>query len=372
MSPEDVRIDPDITRARTLPAEVYSDPAWFDRQCRWLFPRTWQVRPPAEGPPGPGAIRPWTLLPGALDEPLLLTGGEDGSVHCLSNVCTHRGKLLVDRPCEGRGIRCGYHGRRFALDGRLVRAPGFDGAADFPGESDHLPRIPARTFAGLVFASLDPAHPLDILLDPVRRRLEGLPVERLQLAPERGRTYDVAANWALYCDNYLEGLHIPYVHPSLARALDVGAYRTELLPHGVLQIGMAAPGETALDLPPGHPDHGERIAGYYFWLFPTTMLNVYPWGISLNVVLPRGPQRTQVVFASLVWDQAACGTGAGASLDQVEFEDEVVVESVARGVRSRLYRRGRYAPAHERGVHHFHRLLVDALRDAPTSAIMGT
>jgi choline monooxygenase len=41
----------------------------------------------------------------------------------------------------------------------------------------------------------------------------------------------------------------------------------------------------------------------------------------------------------------------------VEQEDEAVVEAVQRGVRARLYRGGRYSPAHERAVHHFHRLV---------------
>jgi choline monooxygenase len=92
------------------------------------------------------------------------------------------------------------------------------------------------------------------------------------------------------------------------------------------------------------------------------MLNVYPWGISVNLVEPQGIDRTRVIFRSFVWDESALDKGAGSGLDRVEAEDEAIVEAVARGVRSRLYGRGRYSPTRERGVHHFHRLLAEFLQ----------
>ncbi len=98
------------------------------------------------------------------------------------------------------------------------------------------------------------------------------------------------------------------------------------------------------------------------------MLNVYPWGISVNVVRPLAADRTRVSFLSYVWDPSRLDRGAGAGLDRVEREDEAIVESVQRGMRSRLYRRGRYSPTREQGTHHFHRLLERFLRDAPAQA----
>jgi choline monooxygenase len=79
------------------------------------------------------------------------------------------------------------------------------------------------------------------------------------------------------------------------------------------------------------------------------------------VVKPLGVDRTRVSYLSYVWDASKLDRGAGAALDRVEREDEVIVESVQRGVRARLYERGRYSPKREQGVHHFHRLLVRAL-----------
>jgi choline monooxygenase len=89
------------------------------------------------------------------------------------------------------------------------------------------------------------------------------------------------------------------------------------------------------------------------------MFNVYPWGVSVNVVKPLAVDRTRVTFLAFVWDPSKREKGAGAGLDRVEREDEAIVEAVQRGVRSRLYGRGRYSPTRETGVHHFHRLLAE-------------
>jgi choline monooxygenase len=186
------------------------------------------------------------------------------------------------------------------------------------------------------------------------------------LDPSRSRTFEFDANWALYCDNYLEGFHIPFVHPTLNASIDFATYTTELLKASSVQIGDAKPGEIALEPPRderanGRRDDGRRIAGYFAWLFPNLMLNFYPWGLSLNLVEPQGVSRTRVRFQAWVWDATKLERGAGRGLDAVELEDEAVVTSAQKGVRSRLYRRGRYSPARESGVHHFHRLLVAAL-----------
>jgi choline monooxygenase len=305
------------------------------------------------------------MLEGFLDEPLLFTRDTEDRLHCLSNVCTHRGNLVVEGPGNARQLRCRYHGRRFALDGSFQAMPEFETAACFPSPSDDLPALPFATWGPLLFASLKPAVPFAEWLAPVTARLPWYPLDQLTFDASRSREYLVRAHWALYCDNYLEGFHIPFVHAGLAATLDYGSYRTELFPHGNLQLGVAEEGEEAFDLPASSPDHGERIAAYYFWLFPNLMLNFYPWGLSVNVVRPLAVDRTRVSFLSYVLDETKLEHGAGSILDRVEREDEAVVEAVQRGVRSRLYDRGRYSPTREQGVHHFHRLLAMALTATP-------
>jgi choline monooxygenase len=356
-----VPIDPDIRRAFTLPGEVYHREEYFRRFVERVLPRAWHYVAPREELREPKRAVPVTLCPGALDEPLILVRQDSGELRAMSNVCTHRGNLLIDAPCTPSAIRCRYHGRRFDLDGRFLSMPEFEGAEGFPSARDDLSRVSVAEWGPFIFASLDPALPFAELIAPVEERLRFFGADRLALDPKSVRTYSVAANWALYLDNYLEGFHIPFVHPELSKRLEWAEYRTELFLQSNLQIGIAAEGDEAFALPDGHRDLGQKVAGWYFWLFPTTMINVYPWGISLNVVDPQDATHTRVRFASFARDLGAPREGAGGELDLVERQDEEVVESVQRGVRSRLYSRGRYSPTREACVHHFHRLLSEAL-----------
>jgi choline monooxygenase len=358
-------IDPDITLARTLPSTFYLDPAIHSLTRERVFARTWQWLGDLGDVAAPGSLSPREMLPGHLDEPLLLTRDASGTLRCLSNVCTHRGNVLVREPCRAEQIRCSYHSRRFDLGGRMTFMPGFEQARNFPEPSDHLPQVPLGEFAGQAFASLAPAAPFDAFFAEIAARIAWLPLGALRHDPTRDREFEIAAHWALYVENYLEGLHIPFLHPALNEVLDMEHYRYELGRYGTLQLARAREGEAAFAPPPGSRDHGERIAAYYGWVFPNLMLNFYPWGLSLNLVQPLAPDRTRVSFRAYVLDAGRLGSGAGASLDEVEAEDEAAVESVQRGLRSRLYGSGRYSPSHERGVHHFHRLLCEFMAQRP-------
>jgi choline monooxygenase len=355
-------IDPLIGQASTLPSWAYTDPALFARMADRVFARSWQLVADTDRVRVPGWACPVTFVEGILEEPLLLTRDGADQLRCLSNVCTHRGNLVCEHEGAQSVLRCRYHGRRFGLDGRLLSMPEFEGVEGFPSEADHLRAVRLESWGKLLFAAID-ANPLvgfDELIAPVRARCRWMPIERAVLDPTRSRDYLVRANWALYCDNYLEGFHIPYVHHGLAGALDYANYRSEVFDWCNLQVGIAASGEEAFDARGGD---GERVAGYYFWLFPNLMLNFYPWGVSVNIVKPLAVDRTKVTFLTYVWDDSRLDRGAGASLDRVEREDEQIVETVQRGVRSRIYERGRYSPAREACVHHFHRLLARTLFD---------
>jgi choline monooxygenase len=346
-------IDEDISRARTLPADFYRDLATFERVRERVFARSWQLVDGAERALGPGAALPFDLLPGCVDEPLLLVRDGGGALHGMSNVCTHRGNLVCTEAGTLSGLRCRYHGRRFTLDGRMVAMPEFEGVHDFPTPADDLLPVPLGHLGPLVFAGLQPAFAFDEWIAPVRERLSFIPFDELVPDPASSRNYDVAASWALYCDNYLEGFHVPFVHPELAKTIDYTTYRTELFTWSSLQTAQAADPADAFD--------GSTIAAYYFFLFPNTMLNFYPWGLSLNIVVPLAVDRMRVVYRTWVLDASRRGRGAGSGLHRVEQEDEAIVEQVQRGIRSRLYHRGRYSPQREAGVHHFHRLLSRAL-----------
>ncbi len=354
-------VDPDITRAATLDPAFYADDAAYAATRERIFARTWQWLGNLADVAQPGTLSPRDLLPGMLDEPLLLARDGSGTLRCLSNVCTHRANLLVKAPCRADHIRCGYHSRRFDLAGRMTFMPEFEDARNFPSPADDLPQVPFAAWMGHGFASLDPVAPFAAFWSDLMTRTAWMPVGRFRHDPARDRDYAIAAHWALYVENYLEGFHIPFVHAGLNAVVDYASYATELFRFASLQVALAAPGEPAFAPPPESPDHGRRVAAYYWWLFPNLMLNFYPWGLSVNLVQPDGPGLTRVAFRSYVADSSLLAAGAGAALDRVEQEDEAIVHAVQRGVRARLYRGGRYSPTRERGVHHFHRLLGEFL-----------
>ncbi len=356
----DFTIDPDIRRAKTLSSSFYTDERFFELSKERIFARTWQFAGRIDEVAN---LKPVNLLPGILDEPILLSKTDDG-VKCLSNVCTHRGKILVEEGCQANLIRCGYHGRRFDLNGRFLSMPEFAGVEDFPSESDNLKHIPMASRGGFVFASLDPIAPFTDFVDDAAARLDDVEFAELKLVSSR--EYEVNAHWALYCENYLEGFHIPFVHHSLNEIVDYGTYTTETFRYSSLQTGYSSP----IDLRRGADASSagwsadgaiadRQIAGRYLFIFPNLMFNFYPWGISVNVVRPVSPAQSVVEFLTYVSDESKLGSGAGADLERVELEDEAVVESVQRGIRSRFYSHGRYSPTREKGTHHFHGLIAE-------------
>jgi choline monooxygenase len=193
-------------------------------------------------------------------------------------------------------------------------------------------------------------------------RLNWLPVNEYRFHPELTREFHVKAHWALYCENYLEGFHIPFVHAGLNAVIDYGNYSTETFRYSNLQLGIAKEDENCFDLPKSSPDYGKKVAAYYFFVFPNMMFNFYPWGVSVNVVSPISTSETKVFFYTYVLDHSKYNSGAGSNLDRVEFEDEEVVENVQRGIRSRYYNHGRYSVSREQGTHHFHRMISSLLR----------
>ncbi|HZJ69289.1 MAG TPA: Rieske (2Fe-2S) protein, partial [Planctomycetota bacterium] len=139
-------IDDDIRRASTMPSRFYSDAALFETSREKIFAKSWQFVADVSRVKVPGQVYPFTLLEGMLDEPLVLTRDREDRLHCLSNVCTHRGTLVCEGAGVENGLRCRYHGRRFGLDGKFQFMPEFEGAEGFPSAKDDLPRLPLESW----------------------------------------------------------------------------------------------------------------------------------------------------------------------------------------------------------------------------------
>ena len=346
-------IDSDIRVAKTLPSKYYTSEKRF-RKLLKAFKTSWQFVGLSNQ--FTSQITPIDHIGTLLDEPMVrVQSGE--STQMLSNVCTHRGMILCHEQSDTKTMQCPYHGRTFNRDGTMKHMPGFEDVVDFPSESDDLQSFALETWNGFEFTSLNPKYSLEDVLRPLQERI-GWFFSDLEYDSSRDRDWDIEANWMLYVDNYLEGFHIPYVHPELNDVLDKDGYSTECFEHGVLQIGMAKEGDVCFDIPEPSVDAGKKIAAYYWWFFPNLMINVYPWGVSVNVVVPNGAGSTTVLFRSYVKDPELMEEGAGAALDKVELQDQFVVENCMKGLRSHSYKRGRYSAKHEQGVHHFHMKLT--------------
>ena len=270
---------------------------------------------------------------------------------------------MAHHPGKMKQLTCMYHGRRFELDGSFKSMPEFEKAKDFPRPCDGLHQFKLHNWCSHLFVGLDPTFDFSQVIDIMNQRVGFLPLGEFKLDTSANKDYIINCHWALYCDNYLEGFHIPFVHEDLNKALDYGSYKTEIYEHFNLQIGYSQGGEEVFDLPEGHPDYGKNVAAYYYWVFPNMMFNFYPWGLSINIVKPIHLNKTKVSFITYVYDESKINTGAGALLDKVEREDEFVVEGVHKGLQSKFYTSGRFSPTREKGVHHFHGLLAKYLNN---------
>jgi choline monooxygenase len=350
----ELNIDENIRKAKTIPSKFYHSPKIY-LKLKKLFNRSWQFIGDATLLEKNNA-HPGILLEGMVDEPYLLTQTEE-NIRCLSNVCTHRGTIVCKEATKTKNLVCGYHGRQFQLDGKMKFMPEFEDVENFPSKSDNLPSIEMDIWKNMIFIINDKKCEISELIKPMAERLSWLPIDKFEYRSDLSRNYHVKANWALYCDNYLEGFHIPFVHKDLNKALEYDEYFTQGIDNTVLQIGIGKGEEHTFDLPKKHQDYGKNVAAYYFFLFPNMMFNFYPWGLSVNVVKPKSAEETEIQYFTYVWKEELMEKGAGSGLDKVELEDEEIVESVQKGIKSKAYDRGRYSPKREIGVHYFHRLI---------------
>jgi choline monooxygenase len=361
------RFDKRLAFAATPPSHWYTDPQMLEREKQRVFARTWQLVGRAEMVARPGQY--FTATVG--DEPVLVTRDAGGRLRAFSNVCRHRAGPVAAGSGERRAFQCGYHGWTYSLEGRLIGTPEFDGVECWSKEANCLPEYRVEAWGALVFVNLDRGcGPLSETLGDVQKALERRH-DPPGMALAARKDWFVDCNWKVYVDNYLEGYHIPIVHPSLNRELDYTQYRTDTGRFHSVQYSPIKRSESSrINL---GPEPGEGAGGgagepdvLYFWVFPNLMLNVYPDNFSTNLILPLGPQRTLTVFEWYFRDPERA-EAQEAMRRTVEFSDEIqrediaICEAVQRGLRSASYTSGRYSVKRENGVHHFHGLLAEFL-----------
>jgi choline monooxygenase len=354
---DDWRAPQPLAAALALPAHCYVDPAAHARDRATVFAQGWQLvaRAAQVGAAGDHAVAEIAGVP------LLVVRGDDGVLRALHNVCRHRAGPLAT--CDGRAARaltCQYHGWTYALDGNLRGAPEMGRAEAFDPGAIRLPQARVAEWQGLVFAALDErAPPFDQLVEGIDARLAGAGHRLADYRFQRRVAYDLACDWKVYVENYLEGYHVPRVHPGLNALLDYRSYTTTTTRWHALQ-------SSPLDSAPTLYGSGEAL---YFWLWPNTMLNCLPGRLQTNRVLPLASGRCRVEFDFFYAAAAAAQADADAQFsDDVQKEDSGICEAVQRNLASGSYVAGRLNPLRESGVWHFHELLRAAYRAGGASA----
>jgi choline monooxygenase len=247
----------------------------------------------------------------------------------------------------------------------LISATEIEGVEGFRPEDFALKPVRAEQWFNLVFVNLDPgARPLRESLGELPQQAEKFPFAEMKLFERR--TYDMKCNWKTYVDNYLEGYHLPSVHPGLNRELDYNAYVVEPYARHVRQFSPIRGAQSGDATPRRYPQAREDLTTEYFWAFPNWMLNCYPDNVSLNIVLPVEPERSLAIFEWYLPEKDHGAPAAKASVEfshQIQIEDVGICEIVQKNLRSRSYSRGRYSVKQEKGVHAFHRMYGELMRE---------
>jgi choline monooxygenase len=350
-----------LARGHTLPAPWYTDEALFALEKDRIFGRSWQYAGLCEEVEEPGRF----ITTRMGDVPVLVLRDMAGKLRAFVNVCRHRGSELILEPAGCRkSLQCHYHAWTYNLDGTLRAAPGSRDEPHFDGADLSLLPLPIDTWGPFIFVNPDPhAQPLQAVLG---RLPEFVAATGLRLGALRRRvvkTYEIAANWKVVVDNYLECYHCPVAHPSFSALIDVNDYSVQTYEWFSVQTG--ARKESADRRGPQYGSTGEVEDGFYAYLWPNFTINIYPGpgNMSLNFFQPLAVDRTRATFEYCFVDEVSDESVAqfDGFIDQVQREDTVLCESVQRGLSSGRVDQGRLMLNRENGLQHFQRLVYEVL-----------
>lgn len=338
----------------TLAPECYlADDVWALERER-IFARQWVVVGRDEDVPEPGDH----LRADVTGESVLVVRQRDGGLKAFHNVCRHRGAELVPVTAPERGhcgpvIRCPYHSWTYGLDGALRRAP-FLSTEQLSDESTSLHPVGIDTWGGFVFVNLSPqsAVPLTEQLGHVPERLRRYPLAVLR----RGATlhYDVTANWKVLAENFNECYHCGTVHPELCELIPafrrggVGLEWTGGIPHRDGAWTFTTTG-TSHRAPFATLDPAEQTRHKGELVYPNLLLSLAAEHVAAFTLRPLGPGRTEI-RCDLLFDPAAVAaddfdpSDAADLWDVVNRQDWTICESVQRGMASRAWTGGWFAP----------------------------
>ena len=355
-----------------LPPEAYHDPAWYEREQRELFGRTWNLVAYEDDLAAPGDVLPVQV---GLD-PVLLVRGQDGELRAFLNMCRHRGMALVCEAGHTEGnLRCPYHGWEFADDGQLVRIPQRSSQfADVDPERWGLLPVALGTWNGMVFVNPDPAAAsFDAWLGDLPKRVG--PFDVGALAEVFRLQVPLACNWKLYIENHIDVLHLWYLHDDSLGIYDHTKFLHDKVgPHWVSEErlrpvddantkGDDDAGLRQKGLPPiahlPEDEHGVLRANLFFPNVPQASTESQTMTYQ---VVPTGPETSMLDIRVRAEPGGEIDDEGIAQLLRVlRDEDGFAVEQIQRVLHSPRFEVGPLAAEHEAPITAFQRDILDHL-----------
>jgi choline monooxygenase len=348
-----------LKQASTIPASWYTDQMLYQLEMRTVFAHSWQLVCRIDQLSKPGQY----VTSEIAGEPIVVVRGNDDILRGFFNVCRHHAAAVMTEP-EGTAnqLRCPYHGWTYSLSGELKGTPDFAGVCDFDRSANSLVPVEMGVWEQWVFVRVEGNETLESFLGAnLIDQMRLLKFANLQWLERRHYAFD--CNWKVFVDNYLDGgYHVPHLHKGLDSVLDYSNYLIENGEHFCLQwsplVSEGAEEQT------GAVRKGERAL--YYWIYPNLMINSYQGAMDTNLVIPRGVDKTEVIFDFYFPDTSAAARERNRQSievgQRIQDEDVAICKSVQRGLRSRAYTAGRLSVRREAGEHLFHRLLYEDLK----------
>ena len=353
-----------LDRGVTLPFEWFSDPQVFRLEQRRVFADSWLYAGVADWVAGPGQF--FTARAGLV--PIVIVRDEGGNLNAFVNICRHRATEVAEGRGKRMSLQCPYHAWTYGLDGCLHTAPRSEREPDFDKADFGLVPVAVDTWGPLVFVNrnLD-APPLAHYLGRLPQVVADAGVDFRAMRYRERDESEVAANWKVVVENYLECYHCPTAHPGFSKVIDVSPDTYALTSDEWFssQISRTRPGaETEKDGLPYNP-FGAVSEAHFHWLWPTFTLNVLPGAPNLTVFyfVPIAPDRTLTVSDSFYGDEVSEEEIASIRDfgNQVFAEDQALVESIQRAAASGGLNEGRLMLSSEHLIQHFQRLVERTL-----------
>lgn len=335
----------------SLPAWIYSDAEFFEREKQAIFRNSWQVVCHLSDIPQPGDFHTFEFF----GESVVAIRAEDGGVRAFHNVCRHRAARLLDGPkghC-GKRITCPYHAWTYGIDGRLLAVPNRESFKGMEIARHGLAALEHEVFLGFVFVRFAPGLPsVHDMMAPYAHELKHYRFEALE-PMGRVRLRPRPVNWKNVADNYSDGLHINVAHPGLTRLFGKG-YGIEARPWidkmwGALRDTPSSNwSERAYQhfLPQAQhlPPERQRL-WTYFKLWPNVAFDIYPDQIDFMQFIPVSATETMIREIAYVHPDARREMRAVRYLNwrinrRVSAEDKALIERVQAGMASSSYSSG--------------------------------